>query len=246
MTFQRAELDRRRFLAGVAGVAGLAAMAQAPMGPAEATPAIQVATTRSSSASPVATRRRTAWFSGPGWSPSCSLLAAGCPGARSRCSGRSRAIPASATSCAVDRPGPCPELAHSVHVVVKGLKPGREWFYRFKYRGDVSPVGRTKTAPAYTGPDAKLTLAVASCQAWDYGYYSRLSPHGRRGPRLRAASGRLRLRVRHRPERRPAKHRRSMTSSWSHRPIFRDGDCSTSSTRATPTCSASTVASPGS
>ena len=28
-----------------------------------------------------------------------------------------------------------------------GLLPDREWFYRFRYRDDVSPVGRTRTAP---------------------------------------------------------------------------------------------------
>ena len=40
-----------------------------------------------------------------------------------------------------------PELAHSVHVEVGGLQPDREYFYRFRYRGDVSDVGRTRTAP---------------------------------------------------------------------------------------------------
>jgi alkaline phosphatase D len=41
-----------------------------------------------------------------------------------------------------------PELAHSVHVEVEGLEPTREYYYRFKAGSEVSPVGRTKTAPA--------------------------------------------------------------------------------------------------
>ena len=41
-----------------------------------------------------------------------------------------------------------PELAHSVHVEVDGLRPNREYWYRFAAAGEVSDVGRTKTAPA--------------------------------------------------------------------------------------------------
>ncbi len=40
-----------------------------------------------------------------------------------------------------------PELDHSVHVDVSGLRSGREYFYRFLTDRDESPVGRTKTAP---------------------------------------------------------------------------------------------------
>ena len=41
-----------------------------------------------------------------------------------------------------------PELAHSVHVELTGLRPGAEYFYRFRTGGHVSPAGRTRTAPA--------------------------------------------------------------------------------------------------
>ncbi|WP_246633769.1 alkaline phosphatase D family protein, partial [Pseudonocardia nigra] len=44
-----------------------------------------------------------------------------------------------------------PEFGHSVHVDVRGLEPGREYFYRFATGSEVSPVGRTMTAP---GPRA--------------------------------------------------------------------------------------------
>jgi alkaline phosphatase D len=41
-----------------------------------------------------------------------------------------------------------PELAHSVRVNVTGLQPGRWYWYRFMLGDAVSPVGRTRTAPA--------------------------------------------------------------------------------------------------
>jgi alkaline phosphatase D len=65
-----------------------------------------------------------------------------------------------------------PELAHSVRVDVRGLRPGRWYWYRFMLGDAVSPVGRTRTAPSNDSlPDA-LKLAVASCQHWDFGSYA--------------------------------------------------------------------------
>ncbi|MFC0110973.1 alkaline phosphatase D family protein [Kibdelosporangium aridum] len=64
-----------------------------------------------------------------------------------------------------------PELAHSVHVEVNGLAPDREWFYRFRYRNDISPVGRTRTTPALYKSGGALAFAFASCQDWASGYY---------------------------------------------------------------------------
>ena len=65
-----------------------------------------------------------------------------------------------------------PELAHSVHVEVGGLDPRREYFFQFKYRDELSPVGRTLTAPARGTSLGSLAFAFASCQRWDEGYYS--------------------------------------------------------------------------
>ena len=65
-----------------------------------------------------------------------------------------------------------PELAHSVHVELSGLDPGREYFFQFKYRDELSPMGRTLTAPANGASVRSLAFAFASCQAWDHGYYS--------------------------------------------------------------------------
>ncbi|MCT9933400.1 alkaline phosphatase D family protein [Planotetraspora sp. A-T 1434] len=59
--------------------------------------------------------------------------------------------------------------AHSVHVEVGGLQPGREYFYRFRAGGHLSPAGRTRTAPAGLSP---LTFVVAACAHWEHGYYT--------------------------------------------------------------------------
>ena len=64
------------------------------------------------------------------------------------------------------------EAGHSVHVEVHGLKPGREYWYRFTAAGHASPVGRTRTAPARGSGVDKLTLAYSSCQKYSAGYYS--------------------------------------------------------------------------
>jgi alkaline phosphatase D len=65
-----------------------------------------------------------------------------------------------------------PELGHSVHVVVDGLAPGREYWYRFKCGPWISATGRTKTAPQRGRPVSQLDIAAASCQSWDAGYYT--------------------------------------------------------------------------
>jgi alkaline phosphatase D len=65
-----------------------------------------------------------------------------------------------------------PELAHSVHVEVRGLDPDHEYFYRFRAGSEWSPTGRTKTAPAPGASVAELAFAFASCQMYEHGYYT--------------------------------------------------------------------------
>ncbi|MDX3852770.1 alkaline phosphatase D family protein [Streptomyces sp. AK02-01A] len=65
-----------------------------------------------------------------------------------------------------------PEYSYSVHVDVRGLEPGRHYWYRFKADKHLSPVGRTRTAPAPGRRVDQLTFAVASCQSWPDGYYT--------------------------------------------------------------------------
>jgi len=67
-----------------------------------------------------------------------------------------------------------PELAHSVHVEVEGLKPGRDYFYRFTAGGERSPMGRSRTAPAPDSQPTRLRFAVASCQSYQSGYFTAL------------------------------------------------------------------------
>ena len=64
-----------------------------------------------------------------------------------------------------------PELGHSVHVEVSGLQPGRDYWYRFRAGQEVSPVGRTRTAPA-VGSTTPIAFALASCQAWAGGRFA--------------------------------------------------------------------------
>ncbi|TMR92978.1 alkaline phosphatase [Nonomuraea basaltis] len=60
--------------------------------------------------------------------------------------------------------------AHSVHVELNGLEPGRDYFYRFRSEGRLSPAGRTRTTP--TGETTPLTFAVAACAHYEHGYYT--------------------------------------------------------------------------
>ncbi|MEU9268024.1 alkaline phosphatase D family protein [Streptomyces sp. NPDC048251] len=61
---------------------------------------------------------------------------------------------------------------HSVHVDVRGLRPGSVYWYRFRAGGQLSPVGRTRTAPGLLGSGGPLRIALASCQNWQHGYFT--------------------------------------------------------------------------
>lgn len=63
-----------------------------------------------------------------------------------------------------------PEYAYSVHVDVRGLQPGTEYWYRFSCGGHVSEPARTKTAPA-PGTMTPLRFAFASCMNYRAGYF---------------------------------------------------------------------------
>ena len=65
-----------------------------------------------------------------------------------------------------------PRLAHSVHVEVRGLAPDRVYHYRFRAAGELSPVGRTRTAPAAGANLRRLRFAFASCQDYQAGAYT--------------------------------------------------------------------------
>ncbi|TCO44959.1 alkaline phosphatase D [Kribbella antiqua] len=62
--------------------------------------------------------------------------------------------------------------AHSVHVIASGLNPDSDYFYRFRAQGHLSPVGRTRTAPAVGTNGRDLTMAFTSCAHYEEGYYT--------------------------------------------------------------------------
>lgn len=62
-----------------------------------------------------------------------------------------------------------PELAHSVHVEVEGLRPAHPYWYRFIVEGaEASPIGAARTAPGANVLAERSRIAVAGCQAYPY------------------------------------------------------------------------------
>lgn len=64
-----------------------------------------------------------------------------------------------------------PQLAHSVHVEVEGLSPSRWYWYQFEVGGEVSPIGRARTAPSLGSRASDLAFAFASCQNFVNGFF---------------------------------------------------------------------------
>jgi alkaline phosphatase D len=65
-----------------------------------------------------------------------------------------------------------PDLAHSIHVEVNGLRPSAWYWYRFDVGGSASPVGRTRTAPAADSLPDQYRFAFVSCQNYTNGLYT--------------------------------------------------------------------------
>jgi alkaline phosphatase D len=65
-----------------------------------------------------------------------------------------------------------PELGHSVHVELERLEPSRHYWYRFRAGADLSPVGRTRTAPPAGAHVDRVRFAFTSCHAWQAGLYT--------------------------------------------------------------------------
>ena len=61
---------------------------------------------------------------------------------------------------------------HAVHEDVRGLEPATTYWYRFTVGDHTSPTGRTRTAPAADASPDEVVLGVASCQAYQSGYYT--------------------------------------------------------------------------
>lgn len=65
-----------------------------------------------------------------------------------------------------------PEHAFAVHAEVRGLRPGRDYFYRFTVGSEESPIGRTRTAPLPNIALDRFRFAFASCQQYEMGYFA--------------------------------------------------------------------------
>jgi alkaline phosphatase D len=65
-----------------------------------------------------------------------------------------------------------PELGHSVHVEISGLRPGYDYFYQFTISGERSPIGRARTLPAPGASIKELRFGVAGCQIYEDGFYT--------------------------------------------------------------------------
>ncbi|MFC0039857.1 alkaline phosphatase D family protein [Actinomadura rayongensis] len=62
--------------------------------------------------------------------------------------------------------------AHSVHVEVHGLRPGAQYWYRFKTGTFLSRTGHTRTAPRADTFGSALVMAFVSCAQYEHGYFT--------------------------------------------------------------------------
>lgn len=60
----------------------------------------------------------------------------------------------------------------SVHAGAGGLRPGRDYWYRFRSGDAASAIGRTRTAPEPTATPARLRFLNAGCQHYEHGFFT--------------------------------------------------------------------------
>lgn len=60
---------------------------------------------------------------------------------------------------------------HTIHVDVTGLQPSTSYWYRFRTADAVSPVGRTRTAPALNASPAALRFGMVTCAEYEFGFF---------------------------------------------------------------------------
>ena len=132
-----------------------------------------------------------------------------------------------------------PERDHTVKVDVGGLEPATTYWYRFSAGDDVSPVGRTRTAPAPGRRRRRPPPGPGLLRLLRRRLVPRLPQPGPARRRPRRPRGRLPLRerppLRRRPPPPPAGHGRSAWPATGP---------ATPCTRPTPTCRPSTPATP--
>ena len=70
---------------------------------------------------------------------------------------------------------------HTVKLEATGLEPAVTYFYRFRFDGVTSRIGRTRTAPAPHATPRRLRFGVVSCSNYEAGYFSAYRHLARRG-----------------------------------------------------------------
>lgn len=65
-----------------------------------------------------------------------------------------------------------PDLSHSIHAEITGLRPARPYFYRFRVGLLSSPIGRATTAPLFGSQVDKFKFAWTSCAHYEQGFYT--------------------------------------------------------------------------
>lgn len=61
---------------------------------------------------------------------------------------------------------------HTIKVDVGGLRPGTEYYYRFRAAGKRSRIGRVRTAPAPTDDNSSLRFGMVSCSNYEGGFFT--------------------------------------------------------------------------
>lgn len=61
---------------------------------------------------------------------------------------------------------------HTIKILVPGLSPDQNYWYRFIHTAENSPPGRARTMPAPGSTTTSLKLAFASCQSFNSGWYT--------------------------------------------------------------------------
>ncbi|MBA2948653.1 alkaline phosphatase D family protein [Streptomyces himalayensis] len=61
---------------------------------------------------------------------------------------------------------------HTVKADVRSLRPASVYYFRFRAGNAVSPVGRTRTTPAYDASASGVRFGVVSCSNWEAGWFS--------------------------------------------------------------------------
>ena len=64
------------------------------------------------------------------------------------------------------------ELGYTVHAEVEGLRPARQYWFRFLAGGQSSAVGRTRTAPDDDAANDRFRFAFISCQNYEHGCFT--------------------------------------------------------------------------